>query len=142
MNERVTRFLVFRVGERRYAFNLDDVAEVMDPPVLFPIPRALRWFSGMMNFHGTLVAVLDLAQFFTIDGDASERKVVVLDGRIANLAFLVDRIETIVTHDVVIGERAAADDLVASVLVLVDGEVSLLAAETLVGKLEETLRRL
>ncbi|KAF0219777.1 MAG: putative CheW [Geobacteraceae bacterium] len=141
MKDGTKRLLIFNVQERRYALGLQDVAEVMEPPPTFPIPRAPGWFKGVMNFHGSLVSVLDLAKFLKIGSAVRPGKVLVLDRCIASLALMVDRVETIVSDDNVLGEVAGSEPMVAKVLNTADGEVKLLAVEALLAELEETMNR-
>ncbi len=90
------RLLVFRLQGSRYALDLSDVAEVMEPPVIFPIPRAPHFLSGIMNFHGNLVSVLDLAHFLGISSCTPAEKVLIMaDGEIKTLSVgnLLERLE-------------------------------------------------
>lgn len=133
------RLLVFRLQGSSYALDLRDVAEVLEPPPIFPIPRAPLFFPGIMNFHGNLVTVLDLAQFLRIASRNPHGKVLVLDTRIANLAVWVDMVETIVSTDVVLEEDEGSEPLVEKVLIMADGEVKMLSVERLLVTLEEHL---
>jgi chemotaxis signal transduction protein len=101
--------------------------------------RAPNYFAGIINFHGALVAVLDLAMFFEAQPGASGEKILVLDRSIANLAFLVDMVEDIISEEVVLEEREGGDAMTASVLVMADGEVKLLAVRNILEKLEAVL---
>lgn len=99
MTEPEHKYLIFTLHGKRYAFDLVQVAEVIEPPPTWPIPGAPSCYSGAMNFHGAIVAVMDLAAFLGISGDQCLEKVVVLNAGIAALAFLVERVERIVPAD-------------------------------------------
>lgn len=133
------RYIVFTLRGGRYALDLRDVAEVRDPPLTFPIPRAPHYFAGIINFHGALVAVLDLAMFFEAQHGSTGEKILVLDRSIANLAILVDMVEDIVSEEVVLEEREGGDATTASLLVMADGEVKLLAVRNILENLEAVL---
>lgn len=133
------RLLLFMLQESRFALDLHDVAEVLEPPTLFPIPRAPIFFPGIMNFHGNLVSVLDLALFLKNAPRNPNGKVLVLDTRLANLAVWVDMVENIISADVILQEDKSSDPLVEKVLMLADGEVKMLAVENLLARLEEHL---
>ncbi len=135
------RLLIFTVGGERFALDIQDVAEVMDPPPTFPVPWAPAWLVGVMNFHGSLVAVLDLASFITDGTVPPGGSVLVLDRRIANLALRVNGVENIVPVDVVLEEEESTDTLVDKVYVMADGEIRLLATEKLLERLEHDVRR-
>ena len=58
------RVLLFRLGDDLYALEVDQVQEVVESPRYHYIPRAPAGFAGAINFHGSIVPVLDLAAFF------------------------------------------------------------------------------
>jgi purine-binding chemotaxis protein CheW len=86
------KFLIFTLAGRRYALDLAQVAEVVEQPATWPIPLAPPCYHGAMNFHGTIVAVMNLALFLGLPGEYGTEKTVVLDTRIASLAFSVEDI--------------------------------------------------
>ncbi|MDA8413760.1 MAG: chemotaxis protein CheW [Desulfobacteraceae bacterium] len=92
MTEAGRKYLIFTLSGHRYAFDLDRVAEVVEQPAICPIPLAPPCYPGAMNFHGTIVAVMDLACFLGLPGMHGAEKVIVLDTRIAALAFSVENI--------------------------------------------------
>lgn len=99
MTETEHKYLIFTLQGRRYAFDLAQVAEVGEPLPTWPVPGAPPCYSGAMNFHGTIVAVMDLAAFLGLPGEHCLEKVVVLNTGIADLAFLVEQVERIVPAD-------------------------------------------
>lgn len=99
MTETEQKYLIFTLQGRRYAFDLAQVAEVGEPLPTWPIPGAPPCYSGAMNFHGAIVAVMDLAAFLGLSGNHCLGKVVVLNSGIAALAFLVEQVERIVPAD-------------------------------------------
>jgi purine-binding chemotaxis protein CheW len=133
------RLLIFSLQGSKYALDLRDVAEVLDPPLIFPIPRAPLFLPGIMNFHGILVSVLDLARFLNKAPRDPHGKVFVVDSRIANLAVWVDMVESIVDTDVVLEEDECTEPLVVKVLTMAAGEVKMLSVEKLLERLEEAL---
>jgi len=139
MMDGTNRLLIFSLQGSKYALDLRDVAEVLEPPRLYPIPRAPLFFPGIMNFHGNLVTVFDLSQFLNNVPRNPHGKVLVLDTRIANLAVWVDMVENIVSTDIVLEEDESSEPLVGKVLIMADGEVKMLAVEKLLPKLEEIL---
>ena len=141
MMDGTNRLLIFSLQGSKYALDLQDVAEVLEPPLIFPIPSAPPFFPGIMKFHGNLVTVFDLARFLNRNRAPCNPhgKVVVLDSRIANLAVWVDMVENIVATDIVLEEDESSEPLVGKVLIMADGEVKMLAVEKLLAKLEEIL---
>lgn len=141
MSKGTKRLLLFTLGDRRYALDLEDIAEVLPPPVTFPVPWAPPSLMGAMNFHGSLVAVLDLAAFMKIGPLVPDGNVLVLDRGLANLALWVDRVGNIVPADGVLEEDLSSEPLVEKVLIMADGEVSMLALTNLLERVEEAMKR-
>jgi len=141
MIDGIQRLLIFDVKGSRYALDLQDVAEVLDPPMTFPVPWTPGCLKGAMNFHGSLVCVLDLAEFMNVGTRDRGGNVLVLDKRIANLALWVDGVENIVLSDAVLEEDACGDPLVDKVLMMADGEIRMLAVGKLLEGIETALRR-
>ncbi|WP_223486571.1 chemotaxis protein CheW [Pseudomonas sp. A-RE-19] len=54
-------FLVFRIGNERYALQAIEVAEVLSHLPLKPIPRAPGWVAGVFAYRGAVVPVIDLS---------------------------------------------------------------------------------
>jgi len=119
-------YLLFMLQGGRFAVNLLQVAEVDEPPQTWPVPGAPPCYAGAMNFHDTIVAVMDLADFLGLPGDSEAEKVIVADPGIASLAFLVEHVIRIAPPEqVVVGE--AVDLPCAGVaLHLPEGEYTLL----------------
>jgi purine-binding chemotaxis protein CheW len=133
------RLILFVLHGSRYALRLRDVAEVMEIPRIYPIPRVPHYFAGVMNFHGNLVSVLDLAAFLLGVPRHPQGQVLVLDTRIANLALWVESVENVRSADILRDESACAEPLVESALTMSDGEVKMLSVELLLEKIEEIL---
>ena len=99
MSETVCKYLIFTLSGRHYAFDLAQVLEVVEQPAIWPIPLAPHCYHGAMNFHGTIVAVMDLAMFLGLPMGHGSDKLIVLDTRIAALAFSVEAVTRITPQD-------------------------------------------
>lgn len=55
-------FLLFRLGEDRYALDAADIVEVLPIVSLKALPRAVEGVAGLFNYHGAAVPVLDVAR--------------------------------------------------------------------------------
>ena len=54
-------FLVFRIGNERYALQAIEVAEVLPRLPLKPIAQAPDWVAGVFAYRGAVVPVIDLS---------------------------------------------------------------------------------
>jgi purine-binding chemotaxis protein CheW len=139
MKEGTGRFLVFTLRGTRYALDLQDVAEVVEPPPTFPIPRSPDHFIGVMNFHGNLVSILDLAHFYYQGNFTPDGKVLVLDRRLASLALWVDGVAAIVAAKTIQRNSAPDDDMTAGWILTGTEEIGLLSLDILLQRLEATI---
>jgi chemotaxis signal transduction protein len=134
-NER--KYLIFYMNAQRYAFDLEHVAEVMDTAISWPIPFAPTCYIGAINFHGAIVAVMDLASFLGFPRCPGLEKIVVLDVNVASLGFLVERVVRIVPERET-KIRQAPDDVrfASAALCLPEGDATLLDIEAIIGEAE------
>lgn len=133
-------YLIFTLSGRHYAFDLSQVLEVVEQPAIWPIPLAPPCYHGAMNFHGTIVAVMDLAMFLGLPAGHAADKTIVLDTRIAALAFSVDAVVRITPQGP--NERSGtpgAEAFALGQLNLSEGKVILLDAAAIAEHAAETI---
>ncbi len=134
------RLLLFSQGDQRFALDLQEVAEVMEPPASFPVPRAPRHFVGLINFHGSPTALVDLGLLlgkgFHPHGTG---RVLVLDPRVASLALWVDGVTSVVSGSIVTERSPGEDFLTAELLQTEHGQARLIKVEKLLDALEQGL---
>jgi chemotaxis signal transduction protein len=123
-NER--KFLIFFMHEQCYAFDLVHVAEVMDPVMSWPIPFAPPCCSDAINFHGAIVAVMDLAVFLGFASCSKIEKIIVLDVNVASLGFLIERVVRIVPEQEIELHEAPDVRFASALLSLPEGDATLL----------------
>ncbi|MFF7706898.1 chemotaxis protein CheW [Pseudomonas sp. NPDC007930] len=56
-----TLFLIFHIGQERFALAARDVAEVLPRIALKPVPQAPQWVAGVFAHRGQMVPVLDIS---------------------------------------------------------------------------------
>lgn len=126
------KFLLFQLQGSLYALDLAQVAEVDDPPQLWPIPGAPACYSGAVNIHGEIVAVMNLSVFLGTPGCIQPTKMIVLHQKIASLAFLVDTVVGIIPEADVSLRKPPESGFASAVLSSSDGEAIQLDLEELV----------
>jgi len=134
------RLLTFRLGGEIYGLEVAHIQEVVEAPPLYYIPRAPAMVLGAMNFHGSILPVLDLTACLGFGDGERDHRIIVLTPGDAQLALAVSALAGIVPF----GEESllpAQEDQVATACirsVLPDrGEmINLLDLERLLGSLE------
>jgi chemotaxis signal transduction protein len=137
MSGRCRKFIVFSLHDSLYALDLQQVAEVGDPPQLWPIPAAPPCYCGALNFHGDIVAALDLQLFLGVSGGLN--KIIVLHPDIAALAFLVNSVVRIISEDEVTFSTVQNIPFAAGRLTFADGEAIQLDLEAVVHSAESRM---
>lgn len=141
MTDANRKFLIFSLPGSRYALDLAQVAEVGDPPQIWPIPLAPPCYSGALIFHGDIAAVLDLAVFLGLASTGSPGKIIMLHHEIASLALLVEAVVRIVSEDEVSFISTHDGAFAAATLGLLDGEAVLIDLESLVLGAETAMQK-
>ena len=137
-----SRFLIFRLQDSLYALDLAQTAEVADLTQLWPIPLAPPCYSGAMNFHGNIVAVMNLNLFLGLSGGNRPEKIIILHQSIASLALLVDSVVRIVSADEVTSTPTTDSTFSAATLTLPEGKAVLLDLEVLVIEAERGMQKI
>ncbi|MFQ6572391.1 chemotaxis protein CheW [Pseudomonas sp. UM16] len=60
VNAHGTLYLLFRIGEQRFALDAHEVAEVLPRLPLKPIAQTPTWVAGVLAHRGALVPVIDV----------------------------------------------------------------------------------
>lgn len=141
MNGAERKFLILAMAGSLFAFELAQVAEVSELQPVWPIPAAPPCYRGVINFHGGIVAVLDLAEFMGLPACPNPQKLIVLERSVASLAFLVERVVRIAAGDQ-LEIRKVTDEAFASALIaLPEGEARLLDVVAIVTQAAEGINR-
>jgi purine-binding chemotaxis protein CheW len=95
------KFVSFSLNDKVFAVPGADIAEVILPLPVAPLPGSPAWFPGLANFRGELLGILDLKVMWNDEGPASpdKAKFIVLKARdnATRFALKVDRLREIVT---------------------------------------------
>ena len=72
-------FLIFRVGEERYAVGVLHVLEIVRLPEINHVPRMPRAFAGVMNLRGSVIPVMDMQSCFELgETERTDRTVIIV----------------------------------------------------------------
>lgn len=91
----VTRFLVVDLGSVHFGFDLELTTEVLVLSRCARVPWAPPWVHGVINHHGQLFTVVDLARFLEVPDAAEPEKVVLVDRPDLNLGLAVRGVEVV-----------------------------------------------
>lgn len=140
------RLMVFSLNEVRYALDIHHIAEVSAPPAVTHVPGLPRWVLGVMNMHGDIVSLVDLALFLDLVPTRSpqhpQNRVLVVQAGDQQIGLGVDRVEFIHTVPVehvfsppfqiastLVPYLRGAIDIEGALIRLLDGEQLLLGPQ-------------
>jgi len=82
----------FKLGEEKYAVEVDFVREVCPVKDLAPVPCTPRFILGIINVRGQVVSVTDMKVLFGLSGNSigDHSRVLILSDHVMELGILVD----------------------------------------------------
>lgn len=92
------KLLIFRTGDQQFALPLDSVEQVVQAVEITSLPDAPDYISGIINYHGSIIAVLNTLQLFMNtkrELDANDQFVIVKTGTVF-MALWVDSTRVVV----------------------------------------------
>ncbi|MDD2853608.1 MAG: chemotaxis protein CheW [Desulfuromonadaceae bacterium] len=87
-------FLCLRVSDEIYGINIMDIKEIIKPREVTEVPRAPRFFPGIISLRGTIISVIDMRvrlNLAPIEPTGKER-IIVIKGDDAFSGLLVDEV--------------------------------------------------
>lgn len=134
------QLLVFALGDESYGLDVTSVQEIAEDPPHYYVPRAPHYCRGAINFHGTIVSVLDLEALLGFAVAKKDPRVVVLTadhGAIALAVAAVKGIVAVTDECLVPFEQEGQEDFFIREVFSVNGDmVNLLDLERLLTHLE------
>lgn len=91
------QIIVFYLDKELFGINISYVNEIIELPSMNIVPRAPKFIAGVINNHGRVVAVQDLAIFFNLSPGTnnSEARIIELVPGEFQIAFLVAKVQGI-----------------------------------------------
>lgn len=130
--------VVVRLGAERFAVAMDAVAEVGRLPVCSRVPGTPPWMTGVTNWRGRILGVVDLRSLLGLSvdeaGRARDARLVILTTGQVQLGLRADRVDGVLDVDL--------DDLEPTLMTMSEDACSLLRgqandAEGPVGVIDE-----
>lgn len=91
--------LIFSLGTVQCALEVAQIQEIVESPPLYYIPLAPAVIPGAINFHGSILPVIDLPAWLGIADSLRDKRIIVLAATLCNLAFTVTVVRRIVPLD-------------------------------------------
>lgn len=140
MSEQPCRLITFSLAGKRHALRLAQTAEVLEDVPTFPVPRTPSFLGEVINCHGRIVPVLELAALMGCGSATDDAMILVLDQHVADLALRVGGAVAIVPPEAATDEMEGDGALVERYVTVAGERVALLSPGRIVELLETALR--
>lgn len=91
------KYIVFNLGNDRYAFSIDHVERIMTEVPVTKIPRVPKLVLGVFELRGATIPVIDLRERFCMSQNSTDGTFVIIEGQFGRVAVRVDQVEGITT---------------------------------------------
>lgn len=92
-----SKFLLFRLGDQKYALDLAKVKSIESVFSIVPIPVGTPFIKGIMNLRGSVVAIYNLHKHLDIPASGKLDSIVISETHGIQIGLGVDYVEGIVT---------------------------------------------
>ncbi len=131
--------LIFTLGEEVYGLEIDAIQEIIENPALHHVPLAEGVLNGAINFHGQILALIDLPKLLGFTAKERDHRYVVLTPEFKSMVLSVSGVDRIARLDLSSLQPAPAeigDSAIRGVAYLEDKRVNLLDTDKVINQLE------
>lgn len=130
--------LIFTLGEELYGLEIDAIQEIVEDPVFHHVPLARGALKGAINFHGQILAVIDLPELLGFASESRDHRFIVLTPQCKAMVLAVSGIVRIARLDLAFlqpPEEETDDSSIRGVAYLEDQAVKLLDTDKIIHQL-------
>ena len=131
--------LIFTLDDEFYGLEIDAVQEIIENPVLHFVPRTEGVVYGAINFHGQILAAIDLPALLGFSGVQRDHRQVVLTAEFKSLVLSVSAIQRIVELDLSalrLPPASAQKKAIRGVATVDETSINLLDSNEVINQLE------
>jgi len=120
----VSEVAVFKVGSEEYAFDIEEVQEIIRYDTITPVPEAPGFMEGILNLRGSVIPVISLPDRLGFGYEVTEKtKIIVCSVGEEKIGFIVDDVnEILFVEDQFVSKAVNEDALFEEVINLDDGK--------------------
>ena len=132
--------LTYRLGKELYGLEIDAIQEIIEDAELHYVPRAKSVLCGSINFHGQILAVIDLPALLGFAIEKHDHRYLVLTPEHRSLVLKISRVERIVSLETECLEPPPTDHdrpAVRGLIELDETKINLLDTDEVVKQLDD-----
>ena len=97
------RYVVFSMGDEKYALSVEVTKEITLPKKITPLPESEPCMKGIINLRGGIIPVFDLAEKLGLnlglESSQQKKKIIVVEIGDKTIGFSVDDVLEVVTFE-------------------------------------------
>jgi len=88
--------VVFKIGEEEFAFNIDDVSEIIDMTEITPVADSMEHIKGVINIRGQVISIASLYAILSLDENVElDQQIIVTEVNSNRVGFVVDKVNDV-----------------------------------------------
>ena len=132
--------VIFQMANEEYAFNIDDVSEIIDMTEITPVADSAEHIKGVINIRGQVISIASLYAILNFKEDQKmDQKIIVTKIKGNSIGFVVDKVNDVMgVEQKEIKKEEEANRLFSNILQLSGGKrlVMMFDTSTLLGSLK------
>ena len=140
----VSEVAVFKVADEEYAFDIEEVQEIIRYDTITPVPEAPGFMEGILNLRGSVIPVISLPDRLGFSYEVTDKtKIIVCSVKDEKIGFVVDDVnEILFVEDSYISKAVSEESIFEEVINLDDGKRVILKIRVNNLLDEETLKQI
>ena len=116
--------VIFKMEEEEYAFNIDDVSEIIDMTEITPVADSQEHIKGVINIRGQVISIASLYGILKLKEDTElDQKIIVTKVKGDSIGFVVDKVNDVMgINDTEIKVEDEENRLFSNILQLDEGK--------------------
>jgi len=116
--------VIFKLGNEEYAFNIEEVAEIIDMTTVTPVANATEMVDGIINIRGQIVTIGSLHKRLGINvSTRGDQKIIICHAPKGRVGFFVNTVSDVLSIDTAqMREEESSDGLFSNVIHLDEGK--------------------
>jgi len=135
---------VFKITDEEYAFDIEEVQEIIRYDTITPVPEAPGFVEGILNLRGSVIPVISLPDRLGFSYEVTDKtKIIVCSVGKEKIGFIVDDVnEILFVEDCYISKAVSEESLFEEIINLDDGKRVILKIRVTSLLDEETLEHI
>jgi purine-binding chemotaxis protein CheW len=88
--------VIFKMADEEYAFNIDDVSEIIDMTNITPVADSVKHIKGVINIRGQVISIASLYGILDFEENTDlDQKIIVTNVQGNSIGFVVDKVNDV-----------------------------------------------